>query len=72
MFARNSSLTVSEAREQLFVFTAANITPSMVGKARNSDRGVVDRFRFLPIGRVAVPFGQAAATALYRRNGDRQ
>jgi ABC-2 type transport system permease protein len=49
----------------LFVFTAANITPSMVAMARDSYRGVVDRFRSLPISRVAVPFGQAAATAVY-------
>ena len=28
-------------------------------------RGVVDRFRSLPIARAAVPFGQAAATAVY-------
>jgi ABC-2 type transport system permease protein len=49
----------------LFVMTAANITPSMVGMARDAYRGVVDRFRSLPISRVAVPFGQAAATAVY-------
>jgi ABC-2 type transport system permease protein len=49
----------------LFVMTAANIIPSMVTMARDSYRGVVDRFRSLPISRVAVPFGQAAATAVY-------
>jgi len=49
----------------LFVMTAANIVPSMVTMARDSYRGVVDRFRSLPISRVAVPFGQAAATAVY-------
>jgi ABC-2 type transport system permease protein len=44
---------------------AANITPSMVTMARDADRGVVDRFRSLPITRAAVPFGQATATAVY-------
>jgi ABC-2 type transport system permease protein len=49
----------------LFAFTAANITASLVTMARDSSRGVVDRFRSLPISRVGVPFGQAAATAVY-------
>ena len=49
----------------LFVMTATNIVPSMVTMARDSYRGVVDRFRSLPISRAAVPFGQAAATAVY-------
>jgi ABC-2 type transport system permease protein len=49
----------------LFATIAANILPSMVAMARDSTRGVVDRFRSLPITRSAVPFGQAAATALY-------
>jgi ABC-2 type transport system permease protein len=49
----------------LFVTIAANIVPSMVTMARDSTRGVVDRFRSLPITRAAVPFGQAAATAVY-------
>jgi len=49
----------------LFVTIAANITPSMVSTARDSTRGVVDRFRSLPITRAAVPFGQAAASAVY-------
>jgi ABC-2 type transport system permease protein len=49
----------------LFATIAANITPSMVAAARDSTRGVVDRFRSLPITRAAVPFGQAAATAVY-------
>jgi ABC-2 type transport system permease protein len=49
----------------LFATIAANITPAMVGMARDSTRGVVDRFRSLPINRAAVPFGQAAATGLY-------
>jgi ABC-2 type transport system permease protein len=33
--------------------------------ARDSSRGVVDRFRSLPIARLAVPFGQAASSAVY-------
>lgn len=49
----------------LFVMTAANILPSMVMMARDTTRGVVERFRSLPISRAAVPFGQAAANALY-------
>jgi ABC-2 type transport system permease protein len=49
----------------LFATIAVNILPSMVAMARDSDRGVVDRFRSLPIARTAVPFGQAAATTLY-------
>ena len=49
----------------LFATIAANIVPSMVAVARDSTRGVVDRFRSLPISRAAVPFGQAAATAVY-------
>jgi ABC-2 type transport system permease protein len=49
----------------LFVTIAANIVPSMVAVARDSTRGVVDRFRSLPITRSAIPFGQATATALY-------
>ncbi len=44
---------------------AANVLPSMIAAARDSTRGVVDRFRSLPITRSAVPFGQAAATAIY-------
>jgi ABC-2 type transport system permease protein len=35
----------------------------MVAVARDSARGVVDRFRSLPISRAALPFGQVAATA---------
>jgi ABC-2 type transport system permease protein len=49
----------------LFATIAANILPSMVAMARDSTRGVVDRFRSLPITRWAIPFGQAAATAIY-------
>lgn len=49
----------------LYATIAANILPSMVAMARDSSRGVVDRFRSLPITRSAVPFGHAAATAVY-------
>jgi ABC-2 type transport system permease protein len=49
----------------LFATIAANILPSMVTMARDSSRGVVDRFRSMPIARTAVPFGQAAATVVY-------
>src|SRR6202044_1670291 len=49
----------------LFATTAVNILPSMAAMARDSSRGVVDRFRSLPIARMAVPFGQAAATTVY-------
>jgi len=49
----------------LLATIAANILPAMVVMARDSTRGVVDRFRSLPIARAAVPFGQATATALY-------
>jgi ABC-2 type transport system permease protein len=49
----------------LYATIAANFLPPMVIMARDSSRGVVDRFRSLPITRTAVPFGQAIATALY-------
>jgi ABC-2 type transport system permease protein len=49
----------------LFATIASNILPSMVAMARDATRGVVDRFRSLPISRAAVPFGQAAATSVY-------
>ncbi len=49
----------------LFATVAVNILPAMIAMARDSGRGVVDRFRSLPIARAAVPFGQAAATTLY-------
>jgi ABC-2 type transport system permease protein len=49
----------------LYAMTAANILPSMIGMARDSTRGVVDRFRSLPIARAAVPTGHALATVLY-------
>src|SRR5262249_3754974 len=37
----------------------------MVASARDSSRGVVDRFRSMPITRLAIPFGQAASTSVY-------
>jgi ABC-2 type transport system permease protein len=49
----------------LFATIGTNILPSMITMARDSSRGVVDRFRSLPIARTAVPFGQAAATVVY-------
>jgi ABC-2 type transport system permease protein len=49
----------------LFATIASNILPSMVAMARDATRGVVDRFRSLPISRAAVPLGQAAATSVY-------
>jgi ABC-2 type transport system permease protein len=49
----------------LFATIAANILPSMVAMARDASRGVVDRFRSLPVSRAAVPFGQAAANSVY-------
>jgi ABC-2 type transport system permease protein len=49
----------------LFATIASNILPAMVAMARDTTRGVVDRFRSLPISRAAVPFGQAAATSAY-------
>jgi ABC-2 type transport system permease protein len=49
----------------LFATIAANVLPSMIAVARDSTRGVVDRFRSLPITRAAIPFGHAAATAVY-------
>lgn len=49
----------------LYATTAANVLPSMVEMARDSKRGVVDRFRSMPIARTAVPFGQAAAASVY-------
>jgi ABC-2 type transport system permease protein len=49
----------------LFATTAVNIVPAMATMARDSSRGVVDRFRSMPITRLAIPFGQAAAFAVY-------
>lgn len=49
----------------LFVMLAVNVIPSMVTMARDSERGVVDRFRSMPISRAAIPLGQALATSTY-------
>lgn len=49
----------------LFATIGANVLPSMFTMVRDKSRGVVDRFRSLPITRTAVPFGQAVATAVY-------
>lgn len=49
----------------LFVTVTGNVLPAMVQTARDNDRGVVDRFRSMPIARVAIPFGHAAAQAVY-------
>lgn len=49
----------------LFATFGANIVPAMVAMARDSGRGVVDRFRSMPVARLAVPFGQAASSAVY-------
>ena len=49
----------------LFATIAVNIVPSMFAMARDQSRGVIDRFRSLPIARTAVPLGQAAATGVY-------
>jgi ABC-2 type transport system permease protein len=49
----------------LLATMGANVIPGMTAMARDSSRGVVDRFRSLPIARAAVPFGQAAANAIY-------
>jgi len=53
----------------LLVTMAFNIIPSMVSIARDTDRGIVDRFRSLPISRSAVPAGQAIATSVYALAG---
>ncbi|MGI5199285.1 ABC transporter permease [Streptomyces sp. CA-288835] len=46
----------------LLVATAANgIMTGMFDAARDSHRGVMDRFRTLPMSRAAVPLGQAAS-----------
>lgn len=49
----------------LLVATAANgIMTGMFTAAQDSHRGVMDRFRTLPMRRAAVPLGQAAADLL--------
>lgn len=49
----------------LMAMLAFNVTSAMVMMARDAGRGVVDRFRSMPITRVAIPSGQAAAQTLY-------
>jgi ABC-2 type transport system permease protein len=49
----------------LLTTTAFNVLPSMIQMARDTTRGVVDRFRSMPVARVAVPLGQAVATSAY-------
>ncbi|MFI5954612.1 ABC transporter permease [Cryptosporangium sp. NPDC051539] len=49
----------------LFVLIAVNIIPPLVTMAGDAQRGVVDRFRSMPITRSAVPLGQAVATSVY-------
>ena len=49
----------------LFVTITGNVMPSMVQTARDTTRGVLDRFRSMPIARTAIPFGQAAAQVVY-------
>ncbi|WP_306319345.1 MULTISPECIES: ABC transporter permease [unclassified Streptomyces] len=49
----------------MLVATAAGgIMTGMFGAAQDSHRGVMDRFRTMPMSRVAVPLGQAAADLL--------
>ncbi|MEE1752470.1 ABC transporter permease [Streptomyces sp. SP18CS02] len=49
----------------LLVATAANgIMTGMFTAAQDSHRGVMDRFRTMPMSRAAVPLGQAAADLL--------
>ncbi|MBT0772704.1 ABC transporter permease [Kineosporia sp. J2-2] len=49
----------------LLVMTASNIVPSMVTAAKDNHTGLTDRFRSLPISRVAIPAGHALANLLY-------
>lgn len=53
----------------LLVTMAFNFLPAMVGAARDTDRGIIDRFRSMPISRAAVPAGQALATNVYALAG---
>lgn len=49
----------------MLVATAANgIMTGMFGAAQDAHRGVMDRFRTLPMSRAAVPLGQAVADLL--------
>ncbi|GLY13785.1 ABC transporter permease [Kineosporia rhizophila] len=49
----------------LLVMTASNIVPSMVSAAKDNHSGLTDRFRSLPVRRVAIPAGSALATLVY-------
>lgn len=49
----------------MFVMASFNLIPSMVATARDAGRGVVDRFRSMPISRLAVPLGQSVATTVF-------
>ena len=49
----------------LFATIAFNVDDRHVHDGAGRRRGVIDRFRSMPIARVAVPFGQTAATAVY-------
>ncbi|MGD1222924.1 MULTISPECIES: ABC transporter permease [Streptomyces] len=54
----------------LMVATAANgIMTGMFQAAQDSHRGVMDRFRTLPMSRAAVPLGQAAADVVVTAAG---
>lgn len=54
----------------LFVSVAANgILTGMISTAQDQQRGVMDRFRTLPMSRFAVPFGQTASDALVAAAG---
>ncbi|WP_405874545.1 ABC transporter permease [Streptomyces sp. NBC_00005] len=54
----------------LLVATAANgIMTGMFQAAQDAHRGVMDRFRTLPISRAAVPLGQAVADVLVTAAG---
>ncbi|MCB5909975.1 ABC transporter permease [Streptomyces pinistramenti] len=54
----------------LFVSVAANgILTGMISTAQDQQRGVMDRFRTLPMSRFAVPFGQTASEVLVAAAG---
>ncbi|WRZ93828.1 ABC transporter permease [Streptomyces sp. NBC_01007] len=54
----------------LLVATAANgVMTGMFQAAQDTHRGVMDRFRTLPMSRAAVPLGQAAADLLVTATG---
>ena len=49
----------------LFVTIAFNFLPALAAVSADNRRGVIDRYRSMPISRAAVPAGQALATAVY-------